>query len=70
MARLGVESAEMTAKCAGTVTTAQFPLLQCVTGSKNNLPNWDISACSHGGSLLGYVNEGDRKVHAADILGE
>ena len=70
MARLGVESAEMTAKCAGTVKTTQFPLLQCVTGLKKNLPNWDISDCSHSGSMLGYVNEGGHKVHAAEILGE
>ena len=37
---------------------------------KKNLPNWDISAGSHSGSMLGYANEGDRKVHAAEILGE
>ena len=68
MARLGVEPAEMTA-CAGTVTTTQFRLLQCVTGLKKKLPNWDISDCSHSGSVLGYVNEGDRKVHAAKNFG-
>jgi len=40
------------------------------TQQMKNLPNWDVSTCSRIGSMLGCLNEGDRKVQAKEILGK
>ena len=37
---------------------------------KGKLPNWDVSSCSRGGSMLECINESDCKVQAEEILGE